>query len=177
LAAARERALEVRKSKAEDKVNLKKEYAENDRLKLEATRINNDKLRKEVENAKVPQEKNDIVREKQSSIESEDEKEQAPKETVAPQKPAHKSGPTETHDHTRAMSEDEGDDDLPPHPLQYISDKLVALHDMFGEEMQYKKTKREAKAKEKSQHKSFAHNAYLRGMNANTRAMGNSSLF
>jgi hypothetical protein len=173
LAAARERALEVRKSKAEDKINLKKEFAENDRLKLEATRIQNEKLRKEVEGAKVSTEKGEKDGGKNEDTPS---KEQDEKEEPAPTGTKRASSPPPAKP---AADKDGGDDDedLPPHPLQYISDRLNGFADMFEEEMKYKRTKREAKAKEKSLHRPLAHSAYLRGMNANTRAMGNSSLF
>lgn len=177
MAAARARAVEVRKSKAEEKQNLKRELEDNGKLRLESTRIQNEKLRKEVESAKVPKEEGDddkVKNAKTSEAPKEDKEGDAKKAPIPPPSAGGDgadNGPNET--------DNESDDDLDPHPLQYVADRIDRMSAMFEEELNYKRQKREAKAKAPApSHKAFAaHNNYMRAMETNTRVMGNSSLF
>jgi hypothetical protein len=171
--------VEVRKSKAEEKLNLKRELEDNGKLRLESTRIQNEKLRKEVESAKVPTDA-DAGKDKKASSPSPKKKETPAegKTTPATASDAPPAVPAVV-DGGDADVEDNDEDELEPHPLQYVADRIDRMSAMFEEELAYKKQKREAKSKAPANsHRAFAvHNNYLRAMDTNNRVMGNSSLF
>lgn len=158
LAAARQRALEVRKQRSEERKELKRQEQESEKLRLEKVKLENERLRKEIEsstNSKSDENPKSPKRQKTTDPNPKvGEKNEETKGSVA--------SPSKEKGEKRAREEDTSDDDTrddkdydaadkldaPDDPLIHMASKIDKLSSMFEEEMQYKKKKRETKEKE-----------------------------
>lgn len=159
LAAARARALEVRKQRAEEKKQLKQEEQESERLRLQKVKMENEKIRKELEN------NSDVNKEDKSPDPPSPKKveEGAPSTSFPSRKRERSASPPPA-----PVAEEEVDEDV-PHPTTYLAQRLDHLTSMFEEEMNYKKAKRAKKdedAKKVAQQRRLdpGYTAYVSGM-------------
>lgn len=140
LAAARQRALEVRKQRAEERKELKKQEKESEKLRLQKVKLENEKLRKELQQGDKGEKKDESPKKPEKE---EPKAQEPPKETQQPAEPT-QSKPVDKSD----VAEEQAGVDNGPDPMTYMAHRIDHLTSMFEEEMNYKKRKREAQEKE-----------------------------
>jgi len=137
LAAARLRAVEVRKQRAKEKGELKLQEKENERLRLEKVKQENEKLKKSIEGDK------EEPSPKRAKVEESDNGSKPTEGDGPRQQPTVDTVPAEPVAPAPAKSEDASNS----HILQ-VAEKINALETLFREEMEYKKRKRADKEQE-----------------------------
>lgn len=138
---ARQRALEVRKQRAEEKKQLRQEEEESEKLRLQKVKLENEKLRKEIESAGKG------LSPAPSSPKKKPEEGAPP---PSPPKEPNKKRDRSPDDSELSVGEELGEraEADVPDPMTYVAQRIDHLTGMFEEEMNYKKKKREEKEKE-----------------------------
>jgi len=138
LAAARQRAIEVRKQRAEEKRELKQQEKENDRLRLERVKKENEKLKKSIEKDE------EVSSPKRAKVDRSPEKEKPSTEVDGPRQDATVE-PLPVQSVAMKVSTNNNGHDAAD--FTQIVTKIISLENMFREEMEYKNKRRAEKDK------------------------------
>lgn len=169
LAAARQRAVEVRKQRAEEKKELKMQEKENEKLRLQKVKLENERLKNEISTASDDGNETDTdTKPKKASKKGKKRQtndDVASTFVVDPEKGKEKTDKKEE----ASANVVEGDEKAQTAPSQStsvdllapVAEKIEKLTSMFEEEMQYKKRKREEREKEASRQHESSRNRHM----------------
>lgn len=172
LAAARQRAVEVRKQRAEEKKELKMQEKENEKLRLQKVKLENERLKNEISTASDDGNETDTDT-KPKKASKKGKKRQTNDDvasTFVVDPRASEKGKEKTDKKEEASANVvEGDDKAQTAPSQStsvdllapVAEKIEKLTSMFEEEMQYKKRKREEREKEASRQHESSRNRHI----------------